>query len=371
MLVAVVAIVGWAAPGHAAVVRTGPDDAATFNGAVRAIAYAGSVVYLGGEFTRATYAGKTYPRSRLAALDARTGQLLGWAPHADNRVRGLVATADSVFAVGDFGTVNGVRRDSLVRLDRGPGTVLRGFAHAIGGVPHAVATGSGRLYLGGTITTVDGVPRGRLVAFELGTGAVDGGWAPVADGRVEALVATPDRVYLGGDFHSVNGVHGSARLAAVDPYAGGYDPTFRPAASYVVHAVALSTDTVYAAQGGPGGRLTAYTGLGAARWTSTTDGDVQAVGVLGDTIYLGGHFDNVCRSARTGTTGSCLDGSDRRVKLAALDPVGTLLPWAPQANGIEGVFALATNGGLGKTACGGTFTTIGGRPRARFAQFSG
>jgi hypothetical protein len=137
----------------------------------------------------------------------------------------------------------------------------------------------------------------------------------------------------------------------------------------VVHSVAIGSQGVYAALGGLGGRVIGYGFDGSAGWTVTTDGDVQAIGVLGPVVYLGGHYDNVCQSGRTGVHGVCVDGSVRRVKLAAVDLAGNLLPWAPDANGIHGVFAVATDGPSGTVAAAGEFTTVKGVKRRRFALF--
>ncbi len=84
------------------------------------------------------------------------------------------------------------------------------------------------------------------------------------------------------------------------------------------------------------------------RWSATFDGDAQAVTVLGDTVYAGGHFDRACSTARTGTQGACVDGADDRVKLAALAVAdGHLLDWTADANGVEGVLALASSAAAG------------------------
>jgi hypothetical protein len=56
-----------------------------------------------------------------------------------------------------------------------------------------------------------------------------------------------------------------------------------------------------------------------------------------------------------------------RVKLAAIDATGKLTSWAPQANGVIGVRAMAVSGA--SLAAGGDFTTVGGRPRKRLALF--
>jgi hypothetical protein len=157
----------------------------------------------------------------------------------------------------------------------------------------------------------------------------------------------------------------------VHPASGAVDLSFRAIAADEVRALAVSGSSVYAAHGGPGGRVVAYAGDGSGRWNLTMDGDPQAITVLGDAVYFGGHFDNVCRSSRTGTRGSCLDGSIKRVKLgAAATGDGRLLSWTANANGVRGVHTLATSGRLGKVGAGGAFTKINGAAQPYFAQFS-
>lgn len=361
-------IAGGATPSQAAFSST-PDALPAFNGTVRAVAYSGTTLYVGGDFTSVMVKGKSRARNRLAAIDARTGTLLNWAPAADGRVKAIAVSGSSVYIAGDFGTVGGQRRDSLARLDATSGAVSSAFRHTIGGRPYAVAAGNGRLYVGGTLDSVDGQARGRLAAFDLSSGALDNAWKPTADSQVEALTVGTGRIYVGGRFRRVNNTGGYDRLVALDPTAGRIVTGFKPKSRVNANAIAIRGSWIYTANGGPGGTATAYSTTGALKWTATFDGDAQAVAVFGDTVYVGGHFDKACRTARTGMQGVCLDGDDGRIKLAALSTAtGNLRPWTADANGIEGV--LATAAGVGSIAVGGAFTSINGGVAKRLAQFS-
>jgi hypothetical protein len=358
-----------ASPAWATVVSATPDPLPTFNGLVLATAYSGNTLFVGGDFTSVTAGGRTVARSRLAAVDARTGALLAWAPAADSTVRAIAVSGSAVFVGGAFTAISGARRDGLARLDAGSGAVHNSFKQSLTGMPYGLAVANGRLYAGGSMTSLNGQAIGRLAAFNPATGAVVAGWRPRADSTVESVVTAGSRIYVGGKFGSINGAGGTRHLAALTS-SGAVDSGFTSRASDVVHAVAVGASGIYAAMGGPGGRLGAFTTSGVGRWTLTMDGDAQAVTVLDKVVYIGGHYDAVCKSARTGDHGSCIDGNTRRIKLAAANEAGgALLPWTADGNGSSGVFTMAASGTLHKMVAGGAFTTIRGASRARLAQF--
>jgi hypothetical protein len=361
---------GYATPAQAAFATT-PDALPGFNGTVLTTAYAGNTLYVGGDFTSVVVKGKAIVRNRLAAVDARTGELLAWAPVADGRVKALAVSGSSVYIAGDFGTVAGQKRDSLARVDATTGALSGTFKHSINGRPYAVAAGNGKLYVGGTITSVDGQARTRLAAFNLSSGALDATWKPTADDQVETITVGGGRTYVGGRFKKVNSTSGYARLVALHPTTGKIVTTFKPAAPVIAYGIAVTSAGVFTAHGGQGGKANAYSTSGKLKWTATFDGDAQAIAAYGDTIYVGGHFDKACRTPRTGSQGACLDGSDARIKLAALKASsGTLQSWRADGNGIEGVLTMATNAGFGSLAAGGAFTLINGKSVKRLAQFS-
>ncbi|MFI7547095.1 hypothetical protein [Actinoplanes sp. NPDC049599] len=352
----------------AAAVRPRTQATPAFNSTVWAIAFRGDVVYVGGSFTTVTFRGRSFPRKRLAALNARTGAVLPWQPTANGTVRALAVAGTAVYAAGDFDTISGQRRDAVARLDARSGRVSR-FAHRVSGSAATLAIGNGRVYVGGSFSSVDGVPRRNLAAFSHGTGALDRSWRAGTGGHVRSLAVTRRRVYLGGDFHRVNGSRAADRLAAVHSSTGALITAFRPKAPANVMDVAVDARGVYTATGGPGGRAVGYSASGGVRWTHLFDGDVHTIAVMGGVAYVGGHFDRSCRRTSTLRQLGCLGGYTPRVKLAALDGRGRLTGWNPRANGTVGTHVLTTYPARKRIAAGGAFTRVGGAGRERFALF--
>ncbi|WP_412744874.1 hypothetical protein [Krasilnikovia sp. MM14-A1004] len=361
---------GTPTPAHAAIplVSITPAPAVTFDGLVYTSAYVGTTIYVGGSFRNAIVNGRSVVRKRLAALDARTGELLPWAPVADGTVFGLTASGVSLYITGKFKTVGGQARPGLADINLKTGVVGK-LKHTVSG-GNVLTAGGGRLFLGGAFSTVDGRAEKNLAAFRLTDGALDTTFRGEADGQVKALTVAGSRLYVGGGFKRLNGAANTARLGALALADGQVDTGFRSNTPYPVGGLAVTADRVFAGQGGPGGRVAAYTPDGSFLWSSVTDGDVQAMTYLRGVVYAGGHWDVACPKPSATATSWCPTTLRSQPKLIALDAAtGVLQDWNPRSNGKWGVLTMDANALLGSIAVGGEFTAFAGRSTPHFAQF--
>jgi hypothetical protein len=358
---------------NAAPITNVPDDTASFNGDVRSVEYFNGVIYVGGAFTAATQNGQTIPRNHVAAIDEETGDLLPWNPNTNGTVWALAVTPSATYLGGSFGRVGGVTRHNIASVaTAGTGSVNAGFTASVtSGSVKAIAASGSSVYAGGTFTVADGQARSRLASFDAQTGALNTGFNAVPNDTVRTLAVGNGEIYAGGEFTTMNGLTRGRHLAPVDPTTGALQAGFNSDLTYRVMNIAVTSTTIYAAADGSGGHLWATALNGAQRWIVTADGGFQAVTVLGDTVYAGGHFGNVCSSLRTGSHGACLDGSAKRQKLLAVDTDANLQAWAPQANSSLGVFDLDSDPATGRIAAGGQFTgfNFGRISQPHFAQF--
>ncbi len=366
-LVATLLLAG-ATPAYAATPPSTPNHTVGFDGNVWATVYVGSTVYVGGEFRNAVVAGKLVPRMRLAAIDARTGALLPWAPGANNIVRAMTAAGSSLYIAGAFTTVGGQPRAGLAGVDLRTGAVGT-FRHSLTGAGYALAATATGLYLGGQFNRVDGRTAVNLAAFRLPTGALDTGFGGSADDRVYALAIAGSRLYVGGRFRKLSGAS-ALRIGAVGLTDGRLDTGFHGYAPYWTLGLAAGPGGVFAGLAGVGGRVIRYRSDGVALWTTVTDGDIQALAYLGGTVYAGGHFTMACPKPSRTPISWCPATLQHRSKLEALDAAtGALTSWNPNANSLHGVTTISAGPAVDRVAIGGIFTRVGGVNQPHFAQF--
>lgn len=298
----------------------------TFNaggGLIFAIDAVGSSVYVGGVFT--AIGGQ--PRTHLARLSATTGEAMaGFAPNPDDAVFTLLVSGGAVLAGGDFNTIAGQSRPALARLDGTTGalTAFNAFLPASDGV-RALALTADSLFIGGYISTVGGQARLALASVDSTTGSLRSFNANVggyeAATAIKALGVDGTKLYVGGNHFFVNRVtrHG---IAALD--ADGVPTPFNPDAGIA----------------GPG-----------------VFNDVSAIAVFGNAIYLGGNFITMGGQPRNRLAKVSLEGT--------LDPTFNPNPTGGSIPGVDVIVVTSTD-----VFVGGDFSSIGGQPRIDLARLN-
>ncbi len=378
---AVVVAGGWSVPASAAYSAQAAPSWVP-NGVVKAMVRSGPVVYLGGSFTRLTdpVSGAVMTRNRVAALDAVTGAPLPWNPNANGLVDAIAVAADrTVYLGGDFTAVGGSTATRLAAVTSAITTTDTGtealtapanrvpWTASANNTVHDLYVDGDTVYVAGRFGRVNGVNRPKLAQVTRAARSVlltDFNPA-VTGGRVLTLErAVNGSLLIGGDFTSVRGTP-RPFVAAVTFGSGvltGWNPG-NVCATCNVWDLAATADAVYAAVGGPGGRAVRWdppaamdpTDTPAAlRWSTSGDGNVQAVDVQAGVVYAGGHF------------GPGFGGTTRH-QLAALDAGnGALQDYIVGFTGNDhpGIWALDADAD-GLRIAGGF--VLAGNPAARYA----
>ena len=364
--------VGWrsAAPAFA-VVGTVPTPTWQTNGRVNVIVVSENRVYIGGQFTAVRPAGapagsQEVARNHVAAFNVAKGTLVTWNPNANGTVRAIQVIGSSVYLGGSF----------TQHRQLGPAAARPGQHHHRRA--DGVASGHGRR--GARHGAFErpalrrrrvhdrwGRARAHLAAFSTSTGALSG-WSPSTNDQVKALLVTPGgaRVVVGGFFTQVNGTS-AQHLAAINPGGSGTLASWGTNVTYPVIDLAADSHGVYVAGAGGGGNFAGLSLAGNQMWQGGTNGNVQAIAVVGGIVYVGGHMQFYCGPQHGQHT--CTTPIARDKLLAVDENNGNLLPWAPGADSALGVFALTGMGSTGNLLSGGDFRHTGNRAQQGFAMF--
>jgi len=208
------------------------------DGPVNALALDGGSLYLGGQFRSVNggLAALKRDRRNLAAVDPATGLDRGWDPDADNTVRALAVDGGTVFAGGDFTTVNrGTPRSRLAAFDAQNGTA-RGWNPGADAAVLSLATFGSTVFAGGDFANAGGAPRQGVADFDAQTGGPadfspsleteerSGPQPPVR--RVGALSASPATGLLMGGSYVLTSTEHAANLSVfgLAPLPAGQGP---------------------------------------------------------------------------------------------------------------------------------------------------
>src|SRR3954447_361279 len=326
------------APAEATTPTTVTADAlptVQINGVAWAQVVVGNTVYVGGSFTSARPAGvragvQETPRGNLLAYDIRTGELItSFAPNLNGQAVSLAASPDGsrIYVGGDFTQADGQPRSRIAAYDTATGQLVSSFKPAVSGRVRAVAATASTVYLGGTLTAVGSTARNRLAAVSAADGSLLP-WAPqpgvgstagnTLPGDPAANAATTNdvmglvvagsngQVVAAGKFDSLNGTQATG-VGALDGVTGATRPfainklITNQGVNSAVYSLSTDGTTVFGTAYdyyGPGdleGSFAAAADGGAARWFADCRGDTYSSFPVGGVLYTASHAHD-CRN---------------------------------------------------------------------------
>jgi len=337
------------------------------NGAVNAMVLSpnGNVLYVGGDFTNIDGKG----RNRIAALTTAVTANIdrGWNPDADATVRAIALSSDGItlYAGGDFTTVDGVTRNHIAALNTSVDTNIdTGWDPNVGGGAVSVyamvlSADDTTLYAGGNFTTIEGSPRNRVTALDTTvTANIDTGWNPdIRDGTVKTMVlsASGSDLYVGGDFTDIEGAVRNRLAKLMTTATSNIDSGWDPDPGNTVNAIALSADNTLLYTGGDfsvigGGNREYFAAIDTSTGNATSltipvanPVDALALSAADTFIYLGGNAVSLVGRLNVG---------GEPVELQA----GTLTAFDPDVNAVVRAMAITSNSAT--LYIGGEFTMV-------------
>lgn len=346
-----------------------------FTGQAHVITYDGERFYAGGDFR--SIGGPKRPA--LAVFDAETGQLEDWDAGIEGGfVRAFEASGDTIYAGGNFELANedGIRGIASFEREDAELNWSKGLDQAAGATPRtlAIAIDDQDVYIGGRFTDVEDTERMNVALLDHSDGAVDQQWDPEVGGTgntVYAMEILGDTLYVGGDIFSVTGGDPGAEdervynLAALALDEQGTQREWNPDANNNVYTMTTHDGDLYV-----GGRFFEVRGgddeefedqSSAAVFDTSAEanlldwdpqvqgGRIEGMTQLGDSLYLGGTFDELGEEEEERWRAGAVNADD-----------AGLLDWNPDVNGA--VWTLASSDSTVYVA--GDFSKAGGDLRA-------
>ena len=207
---------------------------------VRTISAVGSKVFVGGNFD--CMGG--LKRYHVAAVNP-DGLLTDWNPQVNASVQSMSSDGQTIFMVGRFTAINDQPRQyaGAVQIDE----TVTGWNPTLsvgmcsGGEKQEVLQTADAVYVGGCFTTVGGQARPRLAKTDRTTGAVDLNFTPnPGTGFIYALAEEGSRLYVGGNYSTMGGQNRSW-ISAVDKTTGAVDMGWDAGPIVAAHDAAIRT----------------------------------------------------------------------------------------------------------------------------------
>ncbi|MES2387930.1 MAG: PQQ-binding-like beta-propeller repeat protein [Bacteroidota bacterium] len=297
----------------------------------KCVAISGNTLFVGGSFKNVN----GQPRNNIAAVNASTGELLGWNPGTDGHVESMCLFDDKLFFGGVFTNAGGVERFCAAATNVTTGQMLD-WNPAPGDDVITISATPGGVYIGGSFHSTGSIGRNSLAAIVANTG-MPLNWNPVSFTAVKdtlpywespmfyniynSLEVSGNSVYVTGNFTHL----GNERRN----HAGAFDATtgqptsWNPSPDSTLSGLVAAGNLVYAAGAfrNIGGQarngiaaLDAETGI-ATDWNPAPDKNyITSMAISGNTIYVSGAFTNI--------------GGQSRKAVAALNVLtGLATPW--------------------------------------------
>lgn len=381
------------------------------NERVRALAFDGTWLYIGGKFTidaavleEADLDEFTVPDTvSLLRVDPSTGEVdLTWRPDVRGSVSALVVDGDHLYAGGGLRQADGQPVTRLIRLDIGDGATGRSDPDFTPLIEASVSVGGAEpfasvlaleivgetLYVGGSFQAVDGQPRNSAAAIDLVTGVVTEFAPSIGDNNygVDPIAQVKDivsddrgHVFICGDWWLTSETPGRTWVAydvdndAPDPNGDGW---------FGQRSRVQPRPNQFNA-----GKFDATTGASVVDdagvpWGPVTDGGVQACDydASTDTLILGGHYERIGAFDQDFIdAGDPLDDDDYPTghhayeKVTAVDgSTGAVLAWDPDLDsirGLDGVAVIPSIDGGSEIIVGGAITESDRTARESLARY--
>jgi len=296
----------------------------------------GNLMYLAGNFNKVfDQNGDVHPAGSVAAFDLTTGDwdpsflpIVGGDLHLKVDALAISPDGSTLYAGGDFSSIDGVDVKNLAAIDLATGQVDAGFQPTPGGSVEALLAGQNLLYIGGSFAHVAGKKRKHLAAVSY-DGTLSSSWKPSTaggqcpppfqdpghctdggNGTVRSLAFSPDhsQIYIGGSYYYVNGEERNC-LSRVDAQDGTLDtwavpfneifgdPQDRKPGPNMAWAMVVTNATLYVGFGRVPNYMQAFHldqgDNGHTLWKDGgMAGNVESVALSpdGSRLFAGGHF---------------------------------------------------------------------------------
>lgn len=386
-----------------------PVGDTVLNERVRALAFDGTWLYVGGKFRidPVAFGDVDVPEEdqdtpvSLIRVDPRTGDIdSDWRPNIRGSVSALALHEDWLYVGGGVRLADDAPANRLIRIDVSAAstgatdpvwrpnveaTIGLGDFEPFANVLELEVIGD-NLVAGGAFQLIDGEPRNSLASFNLASGELTDFAPSLGDNnlgtdpipQIKDVAEMADGSILAcGDWWVVHPTPGLT-WTAYDYDGGAADPNVDPDNWFGQRSKVQPRPNQFNS-----GKFDPVTGaavmVNGAPWGPTTDGGIQACAVdpITDLVILGGHYESAGTYVDGFVPEDGRDYPDTHVayeKITAVDgTTGEIIAWDPDINSVRGLDAVeiipGANGGSSEIIIGGALTTVDRVEREGLARF--